>query len=78
MMETILSIFSQFWSSIASFLPGSPFAAFLDAIDTIPYLENLNWFFPVSECIIILEAWLAAIAIFYIYRAIMSFLHLIG
>lgn len=76
--EAFKNLFAQVWQSIISFLPGSPFHAFIANIGTIPYLAELNWFFPVTECIIVLEVWLAAIAIFYVYRALLSYIHLIS
>lgn len=77
-MTAFVEFFNQAWTAILNFLPGSPFHAFLESMSSIPFLAELNWFFPVTEAIIVLETWLAAIAIFYLYRAIMSYIHLIG
>lgn len=46
-------------------LPKSPFRAFIELWDSIPELNSLNYFFPVTECLTVLEAWTAAIGIFY-------------
>lgn len=78
MFDTIIGIFQKFWYAILGFLPGSPFRAFVNAIGAIPYLEEFNWFFPVSECITVLETWLIAVAIYYTYSAIMRFIRVIG
>lgn len=77
MLQNIIDIFNKLFSSIISFLPGSPFHAFIDAIGSIPYMAELNWFLPLNEMFIILEAWLAAIALYYIYSAIMRFIKLL-
>jgi len=46
-------------------LPKSPFRAFINFWDSIPELNSLNYFFPVTECISVLEAWVACIGVFY-------------
>lgn len=76
-MEVILNIFNQLWNTIISFLPGSPFKGFIGLATSIPYLGILNWFVPVSEIIGVMEVWLTAIALFYMYSAIMRFIRLL-
>ena len=78
MFDTIIGIFQNFWYAILDFLPGSPLRGFINAIGNIPYLAELNWFFPVSEVITVLELWLVAVALFYTYSAIMRFIRIIG
>lgn len=53
-------------------LPTSPFTAFINALERIPYLDILNWFVPVSEIIAIGQAWLVAVALFYVVSLILS------
>lgn len=77
MVNTITEIFNTFWQSIVSHLPGSPFRSFISKVSGIPYLKNLNWFFPVQECIMVLEVWLAAVTLYYGYMAIARFIRLI-
>lgn len=76
-MNDIFNMFNRFYVFIIGLLPHSPFLAFIDAIGTIPYLKYLNWFFPVSECITVIEAFLAIVAVYYIYQGIMRYIHLI-
>ena len=76
-MQTIGNIFNKFFTGIINFLPGSPFRRFQGMIGDIPFLAELNWFFPVSEVIVVLEAWLAVITIYYTYSAILRFIRLI-
>lgn len=78
MLETIIGIFQQLWYAIVNFLPGSPLKAFINALGRVPYLAELNWFFPVSECITVLEVWLVAVSLFYTYSIIMRFVRVIG
>lgn len=77
MLETIKTFFSGIWGTIINYLPGSPFTAFIDSLETIPYLPELNWFVPVGEMIAIIEVWLTAVALYYVYQALMRFVHLL-
>ena len=76
-MNDIINMFNRFYVWIIGLLPGSPFRAFINAIGTIPYLKYLNWFFPVSECIVVLEAFLSVAAVYLIYQGILRYIHLI-
>lgn len=77
MLQDILDIFTQLWGTIISFLPGSPFRNIIASLSYVPYMQYLNWFFPVHECVIVLEVWLTAVAIYYTYSAIMRFIRLL-
>lgn len=77
MLNTIKGLFISLFTAIIGFLPRSPFRQFVDIVGTIPYLDNLNWFVPVSEIIIVLEVWLSAVIIYYTYSAIMRFIRLL-
>ena len=59
-------------------LPVSPFRQFINSIGAIPYMGYVNWFFPVGQCLTILTAWVAAIAIFYGISWILRQLNIIG
>lgn len=77
LIETIVDIFNSFWQAIISFLPTSPFTAFINQMESVPFLAELNWFVPVSEMIAVLEVFLAVVVVYYIYSAIMRFIHLL-
>lgn len=77
MLENITGIFNTLWGAIVSFLPGSPFKAIIATLEGVPYMAELNWFFPVHECVVVMEVWLTAVALFYIYSAIMRFIRLL-
>lgn len=77
MLNTIINIFNQLYTSIISFLPGSPFHAFIISLDGLPYMAEFNWFFPLTEVFAILEAWLLAIALYFTYHAIMRFIRIL-
>lgn len=50
---------------VISLLPSSPFTGFNYLVQQLPFLGYLNWFIPIPEIIVILEAWLAIVAIYY-------------
>lgn len=52
-------------SFVLTVLPESPFVSFSNALPDTAWLRYFNWIFPVSECIAVLQAWLAAITVFY-------------
>lgn len=64
-------------NALLSFLPDSPFTAFLAKAGAIPELGYLNYFIPVSEMIAISEAWLACVTVFYLYQAVLRFAKMI-
>lgn len=54
-------------SLIFSILPTSPFVI-LDNSVIADYLPYINYFVPLNEVIVILQAWLLAIGSYYIYQ----------
>lgn len=78
LLDAFKSIFNQIYVWLISFLPNSPFQALILGISSIPYLKYFNWFFPVAEALALMEAWLAVVAVYYLYQAIMRYIHLIG
>lgn len=77
MINTIKGVFTALFTAIIGLLPHSPFRQFTSVVGTIPYLDNLNWFLPISEIIIVLEVWLSAVVIYYTYSAIMRFIRIL-
>lgn len=76
-MTNLQDIFNKFWQAIIKFLPSSPFKGFINQFQNIPFLEELNWFVPVSEIIVVMEVWLAAVVVYYMYSAIMRWIKLL-
>ncbi len=74
MIETILEWVKSAEVWVQSFLPHSPFTAVLDAMESLPYLNYLNWFIPVPAFIAIGELWLAAISTYYLYSIILRWI----
>lgn len=65
-------------SFVLSALPDSPFTIYLNALQYTDWLKYFNWFFPVSECIATLEAWLTAITAFYAVSVLARISHMIN
>lgn len=70
-------VFTALLAVVMAFLPTSPFTTAIEAIPSIPYLAELNWFFPVTEAIAVLEAWVAVVSIYYLYSAIMRWIKIV-
>lgn len=74
---TLSEAFDNFLAVLISALPTSPFAQYRNTFETLDYLPWLNWFFPVSACLAVLAAWLAAAALYLIYSVIMRWVKVI-
>ena len=72
------AIFLGLVALVLAFLPDSPFTTVAESISNFPYLQYLNWFFPVTECIAVFEVWLTAVLVYYVYQAIMRWIKVIG
>ena len=77
MIEQIKEFLFTVANTLLSFLPESPFQTFLKTVGEIPALGYLNYFVPVAEMVVIAEAWLAAIAVFYLYQLVLRWVKMI-
>jgi hypothetical protein len=78
MLAWFAELMNAFAALLLSVLPTSPFDKYLTAFSSLPYLSWLNWFIPIRDCIKVGEAWLTAIAVFYLYSIIMRWVKMIG
>lgn len=78
MLDWMTQLINKFGDFLISVLPVSPFQKFLAQVSGLPYLGYLNWFIPVGTFIKIGEAWLGAIALFYLYSIVMRWVKMIG
>ena len=72
-----MEIVNQFLDWVLSVLPTSPFTKYVDALQSIPYLNYLNWFVPVGTFIAIGQAWLVSVGLFYVYMIILRWIRAI-
>lgn len=65
--------------SVMAALPTSPFRQVIALIDSSsPIFRYLNWFFPVSQMVAIMQAWLAVVAIYYTITIAARWIKLVG
>lgn len=66
--------------AILSLLPDSPFKI-LDSLSPdsqiVKVLGMVNWFIPIYSFIGILEGWLLAVAVYYVYQVVLRWLNAI-
>ena len=81
MVEAVLSqldgLMERFGTFILEHLPLSPFQQFYENWEPPASLGWLNWLFPVGFCLRVLAAWVAAIALYYLYSIIMRWIRVI-
>ena len=77
-MSFAKEIISTFLDWVLKLLPTSPFTSFIEACSDMPYLGWLNWFIPVGQMIAVGEAWLVAIALFYMYSIVLRWIKAIA
>lgn len=78
MLEWIGQLLSKFGEMLYDVLPTSPFQPYIQSMKNLPYLGYLNWFIPVGACVTVLEVWLSAILVFYLYSIILRWIKAIG
>ena len=69
--NNILSWIQEKAQFLLEFLPTSPFRRAIDLIGNIPYIEQINWFIPIDDMILILMWWGTAIGLYYAYMIIL-------
>jgi hypothetical protein len=78
----MIAKFNTFLQSIVAalltILPNDPFKQYINNISISPYVKYINWIIPVGSCLTILTAWLAAIAVFYIYQIALRWAKVVG
>lgn len=73
-----MEIVTKFLDAVLSLLPRSPFVAFIDAMENLPFLSSLNYFIPISTFISIGEAWLVSVGVFYFYSILLRWIRAIS
>ena len=60
-------------SVVLALLPQSPFSLYAELVNDIPYLNYLNWFIPMSEIVLVVEAWLVVVSVYYGYMVALRY-----
>ena len=66
LLQWMTNLVQNLGSKLLQLLPVSPFRTFINNWTAPAYLGWLNWFFPITEILTILAAWLTAIGLFYL------------
>lgn len=59
---------------LVEFLPTSPFRRAIDLIGNIPYIDEINWFIPIDEIVLISIWWGTAIIVYYGYMIVLRWI----
>ena len=70
-------MWTNFGNEVMKVLPLSPFKDWISYLSNVPYLAYINWFIPMATIAKITAAWVAAIATYYIYSAILRWLNMV-
>lgn len=66
MLTKFVNILLNAVASLLSWLPASPFADTIVALQDSQGLGWLSWFFPVHDALALTAKWIAAIALYYL------------
>ena len=68
LIKGAIGLFFDILDIVISVLPSAPFRAMLSQIEGIDVLGYVNYFIPFDFCAKCLNAWLACVLAFYVYR----------
>lgn len=78
MIAWMKEMLDGFLDLILNLFPLSPFAPYIAALQEVPCLGYINWFIPVGTFVKIGTAWLAAIAVYYLYMVVARWIKLLS
>lgn len=74
----IVNVINSVVDNISTYLPGDPFAPFIDDLSNIPWIGVLNYFVPIGAFLDILLAWVTALGVYYVYSIILRWVKVVG
>ena len=72
-LNFIIKALGSILSLIFSILPPSPFSAINNSI-IAEYLPYINYYIPFNEVIVILQTWLVAVGVYYLYQIVLRWI----
>lgn len=78
MLDQIVSWLNNALGWVFSFLPDSPFQKLLNSAPVADYLGYVAYFLDISFMVNVLDLWLAAIGLYYVYMAILRWIKALG
>lgn len=76
-LQNIIDAFGVATSAVVGILPTSPFRAYIDVSLTSEQLSLINWVLPVGQIIAVTQAWLLAIALWYVLQVVLRWVKVI-
>ncbi len=69
----MISLLCNLLKNLVGRLPASPLNGVITALDAIDSMMGwLNWVIPFKACFTIMTAWVAALAVWYVYKHLKS------
>ncbi len=69
LLNAILAIVTTLLDLVFAVFPPSPFSI-ISSAGFEDILAEINYIFPLSECVTILEAWVIAVGVYYLYMVV--------
>lgn len=66
-----MEIFEKLFDFILGWLPLDPFIDYINSLSTPSYLGYVNWFFPVSDVLVVMSTWLTYLALYYLISVVL-------
>lgn len=79
MLDSLSDALVSFAVRVVQLFPESPFNA-LDKLSNTQFyewLQMLNWFIPINTFVSILESWLLAVGLYYVYQIVLRWIKVI-
>ena len=70
-INKVIELLASMGNVALNALPGSPFQAYISMPVTAQYMRWLNWLIPVGQIIAIAQAWLFAVAGWYVLQVVL-------
>lgn len=79
MLDSLSDALISFAVQVVELFPESPFSILDNMSDSQFYewLQMLNWFIPVNTFVSILESWLVAVGLYYMYQIVLRWIKVI-
>ncbi len=79
MLDTLSEALISFAVGVVNLFPPSPFSVLdeLSKSELYEWLRMVNWFVPVNSFVSILETWLVAVGVYYVYQIVLRWIKVI-
>lgn len=74
MFQSVLNGLGALLATLVSLLPASPFDGIYSLTIDNELLQGLAWLIPFPQIVAVLDAWISAVAIFYLYKVVLKWI----